>query len=103
MIETTGGVLVRESLTVAPGGVRLVFGTHDFALDLDLFGDPIGFDYAASRIVLASRAAGIAAPMAGVMPALDDEAQLLADLARARVHPIQVRPAGSWPLHLNLV
>ena len=86
LVETARGVLAAEALAIAPGVQRLVFGTLDYALDLDLSGDPLGLDYAASRLALASRAAGIAPPVAGVTAALDDEAQLLADLARARAH-----------------
>jgi citrate lyase subunit beta/citryl-CoA lyase len=63
-----------------------VFGTIDFALDLGLSGDPVGFDFAASRLALASRAAGLAAPVAGVTPDIADPAPLLADLQRARAH-----------------
>jgi citrate lyase subunit beta/citryl-CoA lyase len=86
LIETARGVLAAESLATAEGVHRLVFGTIDFALDLDLSGDPIGLDHAASRLALASRAAGLAAPVAGVTPEIDDPAPLLADLARARAH-----------------
>ena len=86
LIETARGVLHAEALAEAPGVGRLVFGTLDFALDLGLSGDPIGFDHAASRLALASRAAGLAAPVAGVTPEIYDEARLLADFARARAH-----------------
>jgi citrate lyase subunit beta/citryl-CoA lyase len=86
LIETARGVLAAESLATTDGVHRLVFGTIDFALDLDLSGDPIGLDHAASRLALASRAAGLAPPVAGVTPEIDDEARLLADLARARAH-----------------
>jgi citrate lyase subunit beta/citryl-CoA lyase len=86
LVETARGVLRAEAIAIAPGVQRLVFGTLDYALDLDLSGDPLGLDYAASRLALASRAAGIAPPVAGVTAALDDEAQLLADLRRARAH-----------------
>ncbi len=86
LVESARGVLAAEAIAAAPGVQRLVFGTLDYALDLDLSGDPLGLDYAASRLALASRAAGIAPPVAGVTAALDDEAQLLADLARARAH-----------------
>jgi citrate lyase subunit beta/citryl-CoA lyase len=79
-------LLVAEAIVAAPGVQRLVFGTLDYVLDLDLSGDPLGLDSAASRLALASRAAGIAPPVAGVTQALNDEAQLLADLARARAH-----------------
>lgn len=84
LIETARGVLAAEAL--AQAAQRLVFGSIDFALDLDLSGDPLGFDHAASRLALASRAAGIAAPVAGVTAAIDDETALRADVARARAH-----------------
>ena len=86
LVESARGVLAAEAIAAAEGVQRLVFGTIDFALDLDLSGDPLGLDYAASRLALASRAAGIAPPVAGVTTAIDDEAVLLADLARARAH-----------------
>jgi citrate lyase subunit beta/citryl-CoA lyase len=86
LVESARGVLAAEALAAAPGVQRLVFGTIDFALDLDLSGDPVGLDHAASRLALASRAAGIAAPVAGVSTAIDDPAALQADLARARAH-----------------
>lgn len=106
LIETARGVLACESLAAALGVQRLVFGTLDFALDLNLSGDPIGFDYAASRIALASRAAEIATPVAGVTAALEDEAQLLADLARARAHgfgaKLCIHPRQIEPIHRAL-
>ena len=86
LIETARGVLHAEALAEAPGVSRLVFGTIDFALDLNLSGDPVGFDHAASVLALASRAAGLAAPVAGVTPEIADPAPLLADLQRARAH-----------------
>jgi citrate lyase subunit beta/citryl-CoA lyase len=93
--------------TVAAAGVsRLVFGTLDFALDLgiEIESDATGLAYAASRIALASRAAGLPAPVAGVTPQLEDRKRLLADLASARalgfgaklcIHPSQVEPIHS--------
>ena len=101
LVESARGVVACEALAAAPGVQRLVFGTVDFALDLDLSDGPAALDPVASRLAIASRAAGIAAPVAGVTTALDDEAQLLADLARARsfgfgaklcIHPKQVAP-----------
>ena len=89
LVESAAGVLAAEVLAAAPGVQRLVFGTLDYALDMGLEGElatTTGLDYAASRLALASRAAGIASPVAGVTPAIDDEALLLADLARARAH-----------------
>ena len=103
LIETARGVAAADEVAAAPGVSRLVFGTLDFALDLDVdtaTGDE-GLAYAAGRIAVASRAAGLAAPVAGVTPQLDDEARLLADLAQARrfgfgaklcIHPKQIDP-----------
>jgi citrate lyase subunit beta/citryl-CoA lyase len=80
---------------------RLVFGTLDFALDLDIPAEPASLQHAAAAIALASRAAGLPAPVAGVTPELDDEARLLADWhwvrrlgfgAKLCIHPKQVAP-----------
>lgn len=102
LVESARGVLAAAALASAPGVQRLVFGTLDYALDLGLDGDladTVGLDTAATLLALASRAAGIAPPVAGVTPALDDPDRLLADLARARalgfdaklcIHPRQV-------------
>lgn len=102
LIESARGV--SEVNRIAAAGVqRLIFGTLDFALDLDLdiSTDSSGLVYAASRIAIASRLAGLPAPVAGVTPQLDDEERLLADLADARrlgfgaklcIHPRQVLP-----------
>ena len=86
LIETARGVLNAETLAATEGVSRLVFGTIDFALDLGLSGDPLGFDFAASRLALASRAMGLAAPVAGVTPDISDPAPLLAEWQRARAH-----------------
>ena len=86
LIETARGVLNADALAGAEGVQRLVFGTIDYALDLGLSGDPIGFDPAANRLALASRAAGLPAPVAGVTPDVTDPEPLLADLQRARAH-----------------
>ena len=101
LIESARGVANAEALAACDGVIRLVFGTLDFALDLDLdiAEQADGLAFAASRLALASRCAGLAAPVAGVTPQIDDEARLLADLAWARrlgfgaklcIHPRQV-------------
>lgn len=86
LVESARGVLNAPALAAAPGVQRLVFGTIDFALDLDLSGDPAGFAPAASQLALASRAARIASPVAGVTPEIDDDEIFRADLARLRAH-----------------
>jgi citrate lyase subunit beta/citryl-CoA lyase len=102
LIESARGVSEVERIAAA-GTQRLVFGTLDFALDLDMdiSKDVSGLGYAASRIAIASRLAELPAPVAGVTPQLEDEARLLSDLADARrfgfgaklcIHPRQVQP-----------
>lgn len=89
LVESARGVLAAEVLAAQDGVERLIFGTVDYALDMDLQGDlaaTVGLDAAAARLALASRAAGIVAPVAGVTVAIDDDAQLRADLERARAH-----------------
>ncbi|MBI5719643.1 MAG: CoA ester lyase [Burkholderiales bacterium] len=112
LVESARGVLAAEALAAAPGVVRLVFGALDYALDLDLevsatssFGQA-GLDAAASRIAIASRAAGLPAPVAGVTTVLNDEAALLADWARARAHgfgaKLCIHPKQVAPIHAAL-
>ena len=102
LIESARGVSDVDHIAAA-GVERLVFGTLDFALDLDMdiSTHASGLWYAASRIAVASRLAALPSPVAGVTPQLDDEERLLSDLAEARrfgfgaklcVHPRQVQP-----------
>jgi len=99
MIESAQGVAAVEAIASAERVLRLAFGTLDYAVDLDLSGDERGLAYAASRIAVASKCAGLATPIAGVTLALDDETRLEADVAFARacgfgaklcIHPRQV-------------
>lgn len=103
LIESARGLARVDEVAGADGVARLVFGTLDFALDLDLDirQDATGLNHAAACIALASRLADLPAPVAGVTPQLHDEARLLADLALARchgygaklcIHPDQVQP-----------
>jgi citrate lyase subunit beta/citryl-CoA lyase len=103
LIETARGLAHCRLVAAATGVVRLVFGTLDFALDLDLdiAADSEPLADAAARLVLASRLSERLPPVAGVTPQVDDEARLLADLRWARrrgfgaklcIHPKQVAP-----------
>lgn len=109
LIESARGVLAAEALAATQGVARLVFGTVDYALDMDLRGPlaaTIGLDFAAARIALASRAAGLLAPVAGVTVAIDDEARLRADMERARAHgfgaKLCIHPRQVAPVHALL-
>jgi citrate lyase subunit beta/citryl-CoA lyase len=103
LVETARGVAQVQALARTPGVVRLVFGTLDYALDLDLdIADSAdGLAHAAGALALASRVADLPPPVAGVTPQLDEEPRLLADWAWARrfgfgaklcIHPRQIAP-----------
>lgn len=108
LIETARGVLTAQQVAGAGGVVRLVFGTLDYALDLDLdiADSPDGLAHAAGAIAVASRVAGLPTPVAGVTPQLDDEARLLADLAWSRRHgfgaKLCIHPRQVAPIHAAL-
>lgn len=106
LIESARGMLAARALGEAPGVQRLVFGTIDYALDLDLGADSIALDAGHAQLALVSRGAGIAAPVAGVTTAIHDEAQLLADWSRARAHgfgaKLCIHPRQIAPLHAAL-
>ncbi|MEO7399679.1 MAG: CoA ester lyase [Polaromonas sp.] len=98
LIETARGLLALPHIAVAPGVARLAFGSLDYMADLDIPADSLALDVAASQIAVASRAAGLASPLAGVTPALD-AAQVNKDMVHARslgfgakmcIHPAQV-------------
>ncbi len=106
LIESARGMLGAAALAAADGVQRLVFGTVDYALDLDLGSDPAALDAGCAHLALVSRAAGIAAPVAGVTTAIADEALLLADLAQARRHgfgaKLCIHPKQVAPIHAAL-
>lgn len=98
LIETVRGVLTVHTIAQAPQVERLAFGSLDYLLDLDLPGPGFALDAAALAIAMASRAANLPPPVAGVTPELD-AAQVQRDLAHARalgygakmcIHPSQV-------------
>lgn len=88
LIESARGVAMAHYIAKAEGVAGLVFGTLDYALDLDIdiSTDSEGLVYAAGALAVASRAADLPAPVAGVTPQLGDDARLAADVAWARRH-----------------
>jgi citrate lyase subunit beta/citryl-CoA lyase len=108
LIESAHGVANAPQVALADGVARLVFGTLDYALDLDLdiADSPEGLAYGASAMAVASRVAGLPAPVAGVTPQLDDERRLLADLAWSRRHgfgaKLCIHPRQVAPIHVAL-
>ena len=99
LLETALGVWNSRDLAEAPRVERLAFGSIDFQLDTGIEGEDEELLYARSRLVLASRVAGIPPPLDGVTTALDDPDRLAADVERARrlgfggklcIHPKQI-------------
>jgi len=99
IVETAAGVWNVLEIASAPNVERLAFGALDFQLDTRITGEGEELLYARSRIVLASRVAGIHPPLDGVTADLDDADALASDIRRARrlgfggklcIHPKQV-------------
>lgn len=100
LVESAAGIANLDAIARAPGVWRLAFGSIDLQVDLGLK-DATEDELLPFRLqlVLASRLAGIGAPVDGVSTAIDDAGRLAADVARARrlgfggklcIHPKQV-------------
>lgn len=99
LIETAKGFCNMRSIARAPGVVRLVFGSIDFQLDLGMSGNGVELMPYRCEFVLASKLAGIAAPVDGVWTSISDAVGLAAEASAARrlgfgaklcIHPKQV-------------
>jgi citrate lyase subunit beta/citryl-CoA lyase len=103
IIESARGLKEIHSIASVPGVIRLAFGSVDLALDLGIDCAPDGTEIELlafrSQLVLASRLAGLAAPVDGVSTAIDDLQRLQADTERSRrlgfgaklcIHPKQL-------------
>lgn len=101
MIESAGGFAALREVATCAGVTRLVFGNLDFQADLGMACGPDEAELQPVRLglVLASRCAGLAAPVDGVTAATGDTARLQNDAARSRrsgfgaklcIHPTQV-------------
>ena len=98
LIESAAGMA--NLRTLAGGGIaRLVFGSIDFQLDLDIADDDLALLPFRMRLVLASRVANLPPPVDGVTTALDDAVRIEHEARRARslgfggklcIHPKQV-------------
>jgi citrate lyase subunit beta/citryl-CoA lyase len=99
LIETAVAFDDLRSLAKAPKVARLLFGTLDFQVDTGIQGDGDELVYFRSQLTIASRIAGIAAPVDGVTAAIDDAQRIRSDTVRARnlgfrgklcIHPKQI-------------
>lgn len=100
LVETAQGIANARILAAQDGVRRLVFGSVDYSADLACEMEREPLLAARSELVLASRLAGIAAPIDGVTVKLDDPALTGDDARYARslgmsgklcIHPKQVK------------
>lgn len=103
LVESAAGILAAESVALAPGVTRLAFGNMDYETDAGTRGRD-ALVYPSARLVLASRAAGLPAPVAGVTAAFRDGAALEAEARFERdqgfggkfcIHPDQLATVAS--------
>jgi len=99
LVESAAGMANLAALAAAQGVARLVFGSIDFQLDLDIADDDLALLPFRMQLVLASRVANLPPPVDGVTTALDDAARIESEARRARslgfgaklcIHPRQV-------------
>ncbi|WP_309991883.1 HpcH/HpaI aldolase/citrate lyase family protein [Arthrobacter pascens] len=99
LVESALGLVNVLSLAQVPGVTRLAFGAIDFSLDVNADSADRFLDHARSGLVLASRAAGIAAPLDTPSTEIRDEDAVAASARLARnfgfggklcIHPAQV-------------
>ncbi|NVN00059.1 CoA ester lyase [Arthrobacter sp. SDTb3-6] len=104
LVETALGVVNALDLARTPGVARLAFGAVDYALDIGATDDPRALDYARGVLVVASRAAGIAAPLDSPSTAIEDLARVATEAGLARmlgfggklcIHPAQLAAVGA--------
>lgn len=99
LVESALGVVNAVELARIPGVTRLAFGAIDFALDIDADGGDRFLDHARAQLVLASRAAGIAAPLDSPATDIKDTTRVAESARLARnfgfggklcIHPAQL-------------
>lgn len=103
LIETAKGLTTANEIATAPSVCRLVLGTIDLALDLGIDGNTAHgvslLDHARAILTVASRAAGISAPVDGVHSRIADDKGLDLASTNARgfgftgmlaIHPRQI-------------
>lgn len=101
LVETAAGLAEIRSIAATPGVVRLAFGSWDYCADIGAEHVQDTLLLPRSEMVLASRLAGLPAPIDGVTTAIEDAEQVRADSRYARslgfggkltIHPKQVAP-----------
>ena len=99
LIESALGVHRALEIAHVPGVARIAFGSIDYALDIQSDESDEALLNARSTLVLASRVAGIAAPIDGITKQFVDSSQAALDANKARglgfsgklcIHPSQI-------------
>lgn len=99
LVETALGIEEARAVAAARGVCRLAFGAIDLALDLGLTGPDETLDGFRLRLTVASRLAGLAGPIDGVLTDFRNAPRLEADVRRVAglgfrgklcIHPGQV-------------
>ncbi|WOS64636.1 CoA ester lyase [Sinorhizobium fredii GR64] len=99
LVETARGIAEARQIAALPGVSRLAFGSVDFCADLGCAHTREALLAARSELVLASRLAGLVAPLDGVTTSIDDGEQIEADARYAlelgfggklAIHPRQI-------------
>ena len=98
LVETASGIRDADEIAQS-GAARLLFGTADYAADLNASQNHNLFAYARARLVVASAAAGLPPPMDGPSLEVGDDEKLRTDAELSRslgmggklcIHPRQV-------------
>ncbi len=101
LVESARGVEDMRAVARLPQVVRMALGAIDLALDLDMTAGDAALDPVRLQMVIAARAAGLPAPIAGVSTDFADPARIAAEAAAARrigfgaklcIHPAQIGP-----------
>ncbi|GAA3070390.1 hypothetical protein GCM10010464_38270 [Pseudonocardia yunnanensis] len=104
LVETSAGIENARAIAAAYGTLRLAFGSTDLERELGIMGEAAALLYARSRLVIASRAAGLPGPIDGPTVDPDDMVRLGEDLRHSAglgftgklcLHPQQVRMTNS--------
>ena len=101
IIESGMGLAMLAGIAGASGTQRVMFGSIDLRLDLGIPGDEAIVDPFRMQLVLASRLAGLPAPVDGVTTSFSNPDQVEADTRRSAalgftgkmcIHPTQIAP-----------
>jgi citrate lyase subunit beta/citryl-CoA lyase len=95
LVETAAGIENVAGIAAAHGILRLAFGSEDLGRELGIVGEAAALLYARSRLVMASRAAGLPGPIDGPSIALNDMVALGEDLR----HSVGLGFTGKLCLH----